>query len=120
MHRVAAVLAGGQRAGRAGENVLRESLSHLPPSMVVTDFRVNGRVVEFGLVLPDGRRLPIDSKWTSDRALQALGRTEDPDERERLVRAVEAEVVRRARGGASFLDPAGNPPLAVAPLPDAP
>ena len=61
LHRVASVLAGGQRTGRAGENVLRDALAHLPPSMVVTDFRVNGRVVEFGLVLPDGRRLPIDS-----------------------------------------------------------
>src|SRR6266516_2069296 len=70
LHRVAAVLAGGRRAGRAGENVLRESLAHLPPSMVETDFRVNGRVVEFGLVLRDGRRLPIDSKWPADQDLQ--------------------------------------------------
>src|SRR5438094_566225 len=97
LHRVAGVLAGGQRTGRAGENVLRDALAHLPPSMIVNDFRVNGRVVEFGLILPDGRRLPIDSKWTSDRELQVLGRTEDPEERERLVRTVEAEVVRRAR-----------------------
>src|SRR5688572_2879682 len=53
LHRVASVLAGSQRTGRAGENVLLDSLSHLPPSMLVRDFRVNGRVVEFGLVLPD-------------------------------------------------------------------
>ena len=59
LHRVAGVLAGGQRTGRAGENVLRDALAHLPPSMIVNDFRVNGRVVEFGLILPDGRRLPI-------------------------------------------------------------
>src|SRR6266540_7377167 len=70
LHRVAAVLSGGQRTGRAGENILRESLAHLPPSMVVTDFRVNGKVVEFGLVMPDGRRLPVDSKWPADRELQ--------------------------------------------------
>lgn len=31
LHRVSAVLAGGQRTGRAGENVLREALSTLPP-----------------------------------------------------------------------------------------
>src|SRR5205823_10994984 len=119
LQRVASVLTGSQRTGRTGENVLREALASLPPSMMVTDFRVNGRVVEFGLVLPDGRRLPIDSKWTSDRELQALGRTEDPDERERLVRAVEAEVVRRAREVASYLDPAVTAPLAVAAVPDA-
>jgi hypothetical protein len=119
LHRVASVLAGGQRTGRAGENVLRDALTHLPPSMVVTDFRVNGRVVEFGLVLPDGRRLPVDSKWTSDRELQLLARTEDPDERERLIRAVEAEVARRAREVAGYLDPAVTAPLAVAAVPDA-
>jgi hypothetical protein len=119
LHRVASVLAGGQRTGRAGENVLRDALRHLPPSMVVTDFRVNGRVVEFGLVLPDGRRLPIDSKWTSDRELQALGRAEDPDERDRLIRAVEHEVGRRAREVAGYLDPAMTAPLAVAAVPDA-
>ena len=119
LHRVASVLAGGQRTGRAGENVLREALAHLPPSMVVTDFRVNGRVVEFGLVLPDGRRLPVDSKWTSDRELQLLARVEEPEERERLVRAVEQEVARRAREVAGYLDPSITAPLAVAAVPDA-
>ncbi len=119
LQRVTSVLAGGQRSGRAGENVLREALSGLPPSMVVTDFRVNGRVVEFGLVLPDGRRLAVDSKWTADRELQALAVAADPAERERLVRAVESEVVRRAREVAAYLDPAVTAPMAVAAVPDA-
>ena len=119
MHRVAAVLAGGQRAGRAGENVLRESLSHLPPSMVVTDFRVNGRVVEFGLVLPDGRRLPIDSKWSAERELLALAQAPDQSERERLIKVVERTVAERAREVCGYLDPAVTAPVAVAAVPDA-
>lgn len=119
LHRVAAVLAGGQRVGRAGENVLRESLAHLPPSMVVTDFRVNGRVVEFGLVLPDGKRLPIDSKWSADRELQALAEVSDPAEEERLVRAVERAVVERAREVCAYRDPAVTAPVGVAAVPDA-
>jgi DNA recombination protein RmuC len=119
LHRVAAVLAGGQRAGRAGENVLRQSLAHLPPSMVVTDFRVNGRVVEFGLVLPDGKRLPIDSKWPADRELQALAETTDPTERERLVRAIERAVADRAREVRGYRDPAVTAPVGVAAVPDA-
>jgi hypothetical protein len=60
LNRVSSVLAGSQKTGRVGENVLQEALGGLPPSMLVRDFRVNGRVVEFGVVLPDGRRLP----WT--------------------------------------------------------
>jgi hypothetical protein len=119
LHRVAAVLAGGQRVGRAGENVLRESLTHLPPSMVVTDFRVNGRVVEFGLVLPDGKRLPIDSKWSADRELQALAEVTDPAEEERLVRAVERAVAERAREVCAYRDPAVTAPVGVAAVPDA-
>lgn len=119
LHRVAAVLAGGQRAGKAGENVLRESLSHLPPSMVVTDFRVNGRVVEFGLVLPDGKRLPIDSKWPADRELQALAEATDPAERERLIRVVERTVAERAREVCAYRDPAVTASIGVAAVPDA-
>jgi DNA recombination protein RmuC len=119
LHRVAAVLAGGQRAGKAGENVLRESLAHLPPSMVVTDLRVNGRVVEFGLVLPDGKRLPIDSKWSADRELQALAEATDPAEEERLVRAVERAVAERAREVSGYRDPALTAPVGVAAVPDA-
>src|SRR6266542_3015262 len=110
LHRVAAVLAGGQRAGKAGENVLRESLAHLPPSMIVTDFRVNGRVVEFGLVLPDGKRLPIDSKWSADRELQALAEGPEP---------VERAVAERAREVCGYRDPAVTAPVGVAAVPDA-
>jgi DNA recombination protein RmuC len=119
LHKVAAVLAGGQRAGRAGENVLRESLSHLPPSMVVSDFRVNGKVVEFGLVLPDGRRLPIDSKWPAERELQALAEEKDPAERERLVRVIERTVAERARELCSYRDPSVTASVGVAAIPDA-
>lgn len=119
LHRVAAVLTGGHRTGRAGENVLRESLAHLPPSMVVSNFRVNGKVVEFGLVLPDGRRLPIDSKWPAERELQSLAASRDPDDRERLVRVIERTVADRAREVGSYRDPAVTTAVGVAAVPDA-
>ncbi len=119
LHRVSSVLSGSHRTGRVGENVLRESLVHLPPSMLVRDFRVNGRVVEFGLVLPDGRRLPIDSKWPAERELAVLAEATDPQERERLVRTIERTVVERAREVAGYLDPAITAPIGVAAVPDA-
>jgi RmuC family len=118
LHRVSAVLAGSVQTGRAGENVLRDALAHLPPSMLVRDFRVNGRVVEFGLVLPDGRRLPVDSKWPADRELQLLADCRDESERERLVRLVERTVTERAREVAGYRDPALTSPVAVAAVPD--
>jgi hypothetical protein len=119
LHGLAAILAGDRRSGRAGENVLREALAHLPPSMVVSDFRVNGRLVEFGLVLPDGRTLPIDSKWPAERELRTLAGSTDPDERERLIRAIERTVAERAREVCGYRDPAMTAPIAVAAVPDA-
>jgi hypothetical protein len=119
VRRLATVLAGGASKGRAGEHVLREHLAELPPGMLVTDFRVNGKVVEFGLLLPDGRRLPIDSKWTALAELEALEAAEDPVRRDACARAVERAVVARAKEVAQYLDPAMTCPVAVAAVPDA-
>jgi hypothetical protein len=119
VRRLSTVLAGGASKGRAGENVLREQLAELPAGMLVTDFRVNGRVVEFGLLLPDGRRLPVDSKWAAVSELEALEAAEEPAEREALARDVEKQVALRAREVAQYLDPALTAPVAVAAVPDA-
>jgi hypothetical protein len=117
--RLSTVLAGGAAKGRAGENVLRDHLSELPPGMLVTDFRVGGKVVEFGLLLPDGRRLPIDSKWTALAELEALELAESPGDIEACTRAVEKAVTLRAREVAQYLDPAVTAPVAIAAVPDA-
>ncbi|HET7237072.1 MAG TPA: DNA recombination protein RmuC [Actinomycetota bacterium] len=119
VRRLSTVLAGGASKGRAGENVLREHLAELPPGMLVSDFRVNGRVVEFGLLLPDGRRLPVDSKWSALAELEALEAADDPVQREVLARDVERLVAQRAREVAQYLDPALTAPVAVAAVPDA-
>jgi DNA recombination protein RmuC len=119
VRRLSTVLAGGASKGRAGEHVLREHLAQLPAGMLVTDFRVGGKVVEFGLLLSDGRRLPIDSKWTALAELEALDAATDPAELEACVRAVEKVVVARAREVAQYLDPAVTAPVAVAAVPDA-
>jgi len=117
--RLSTVLAGSSTKGRAGENLLRDHLGQLPPGMLVTDLRVNGRVVEFALRLPDGRRLPVDSKWTAVAELEALESTEDPGERETWAGEVERQVALRAREVARYLDPALTAPVAVAAVPDA-
>jgi DNA anti-recombination protein RmuC len=119
VRRLSTVLAGGSSKGRAGENVLRQHLAELPPGMLVTDFRVNGKVVEFGLLLPDGRRLPVDSKWSALAELEALEAARDPVERDARARDVERVVVARAREVAQYLDPAMTAPVAVAAIPDA-
>jgi len=119
VRRLSTVLVGSASKGRAGENVLREHLAQLPPGMLVTDLRVNGRVVEFGLLLPDGRRLPVDSKWSAVAELEALEAADDPTQREALAREVERQVALRAREVAQYLDPSLTAPVAVAAVPDA-
>jgi DNA recombination protein RmuC len=117
--RLSTVLAGGASKGRAGENVLREHLAQLPPGMLVTDLRVGGKVVEFGLQLADGRRLPIDSKWTALAELEALEAADDPTMRDACARDVERAVAARAKEVAQYLDPAVTSQVAVAAVPDA-
>src|SRR3990170_5498848 len=119
VRRLSSVLAGGASKGRAGENVLREHLAELPPGMLVTDLRVNGKVVEFGLLLPDGRHLPVDSKWSALAELEAVEAAEDPAQRDVLAREVEKQVALRAREVAQYLDPSLTAPVAVAAIPDA-
>src|SRR5207302_4793252 len=86
---------------------------------LVEDFRVGGKVVEYGLLLPDGRRLPVDSKWSAMRELEALESAEEPAEREALSREIERIVAGRAREVAAYLDPSVTAPVAVAAIPDA-
>ncbi|MGH2767250.1 MAG: DNA recombination protein RmuC [Actinomycetota bacterium] len=119
VRRLEAVLAGGGARGRAGENLLEEALSHLPPGILVRDFSVRGRRVEFALALPDGRRLPVDSKWAAIRELEALEGEDDPEVRQALGRRIEDEVARRAREIEAYLEPSLTTPFAVACVPDA-
>lgn len=119
VRRMEATLLGGSSRGRAGENVLAEVLSALPAEMLIRDFAVNGKRVEFALVLPDGRRMPVDSKWAADREVAELDVQEDPEARRALSRRLEDEVARRAREVASYLEPSLTTPFAVACVPDA-
>jgi DNA recombination protein RmuC len=119
IRRLEAVLLGSGSRGRAGENLLHEALSSLPPGMVLRDFQVNGKRVEFALVVPDGRRLPVDSKWAALHEVEVLEGDGDRGAREAATRRIEEEVARRAREVASYLDASLTTPFAVACVPDA-
>src|SRR3989454_2651059 len=59
LQRMSSVLSGSQRVGRAGERVLDEGLGSLPPPVLESHFRVNGRGVGIALVPPPRQRLPV-------------------------------------------------------------
>jgi DNA recombination protein RmuC len=120
LRRLEAVIAGSPSRGVAGENILEESFRHLPPDMVRRNVWVTGKVVEFGLHLPDGKLLPIDSKWPSSGALEELARPDvQPARRAQLAATVEKEVERRIREVSQYIDPATTAPFALAAVPDA-
>jgi DNA recombination protein RmuC len=117
LRRLETAFLGAATRGRVGENVVWEALSVLPPDMVDAGFRVNGKMVEFALRLPDGRRLPVDCKWTGVAEMEALESADGP-ERRRLSQAVERLVSQRAREVSKYLDPSLTAPFAVAAVPD--
>lgn len=116
--RIEAVMAGRERRGEAGEQIVAAALRQLPASMVEQNFKVNGKVVEFALILPDGRRLAIDSKWTAGDLLQRLAEAPPGPEADVLADEIERCVGRRAREVAQYISPPATLPWAVAAVPD--
>ena len=120
LRRLEAVIAGSPSRGTAGENILEEAFRHLPPEMIQRNVWVKGKVVEFGLRLPGGKLLPIDSKWTSSAALEELAEPAlAPARRTQLVSAIEKEVERRVREVSQYIDPTTTAPFGLAAVPDA-
>lgn len=119
LRRLEAVFAGSATRGAAGESVLARALAQLPPDLLECDVAFGSRVVEYALRLPDGRLLPIDSKWTSADALAGLERAEDPTSFRALTERVVREVRQRLKELSRYADPDRTLPLAVLAVPDA-
>jgi DNA recombination protein RmuC len=119
LRRLEAIVAGSSSRGQGGESVLARALGQLPPDMLEVNVAFEGKVVEFALRLPDGRLLPIDSKWTSAASLERLADADEPAERRRLEEQVAREVRSRMRELAKYLDPERTLALAVLAVPDA-
>ena len=119
IHKIEAVFAGTQSRGAAGEGVLAEAFSQFPPEMGETNFKVNGKPVEFALVLPNRKRLPIDSKWPAVKELEQYANTDDEQERSALRVKIEKAVSKKVDEVTKYIDPASTVGSAVAAIPDA-
>jgi DNA recombination protein RmuC len=119
LRRLELVIAGSFHKGAAGENLLSEVLSILPPGMLERNLRVAGGVVEFAIRLPGGKFIPIDSKWPGAQLLERLAHESDTTRRAQLVRELESQVSAKAEEVGKYLDPERTLLLGVAALPDA-
>jgi hypothetical protein len=119
IRKIEAVLAGAQSRGAAGEVVLAEAFAQFPPEMADTQFKVNGKPVEFALVLPSRKRLPIDSKWLAVKELEQYAAATDPAQRQELLDRIERIVTKKVEEVTKYIDPATTTSMALAAIPDA-
>ncbi len=117
--RIEAVVAGYGRRGEAGEQIIAAALKEFPAGMVEHGFRVNGKEVEFALVLPNGRRLPVDSKWAAAELLRKLAEKAPGPDYEELADEIERNLERRVREVKQYVSPPETLPWAIAAVPDA-
>jgi DNA recombination protein RmuC len=116
--RIDEIIAGTSAKGISGEEILREIFKKLPPEMIETNFQVRGKVVEFALVLPNGKRLPIDSKWVAGRLVLDLEKEMDPKKKREIIEEIEKEVIRRIKEVKQYIDPDLTESQAIAAIPD--
>lgn len=112
------IIAGSYSKGLAGENILAQALKILPPDMVQENIKINGKVVEFGLILADKRILPIDSKWTATSALLEIENENDPEKQVGLARDIENMVKKKIDEVSQYISPDATTSWAVAAIPD--
>jgi DNA recombination protein RmuC len=119
LKRLETVLAGTKSRGMAGENILATILAQLPAELRETNLVINNKPVEFALRLPQGRVLPIDSKWPALSSLEQLQETEDPVQRKTLADQIQVEVKKKVREVTKYLDPERTIRLGILAVPDA-
>jgi len=104
--RIESALLGSKSKGEIGENIIYESLRQFPPEMIDINFKVNGKPVEYAIILSDGKRVPIDSKWVG------LEAEDSPDV------DIEKVISKKAKEVSQYIDPVSTIPMAIAAVPD--
>ena len=110
---------GSKSKGTAGENILREIFKLFPPELIVFDYRIEGKPVEFGLKLPDSRIVPMDSKVIAIEEMSKLETEQDEDVRARLIKKVELEVAKKIKEVSAYIHPPITWDRALMLIPDA-
>ena len=120
LRKLETIMTGSRSKGTAGENILAEALSVFPPGMVVHNFKLGSKSVEFALVFPHNHKvLPIDSKWPATEELLLLENEKDEINRQRIVDKIQVAVDKKVKEVAQYIDPNVTLPWAIAAVPDA-
>lgn len=115
---IESVMRGSKTKGMAGENIIREILKIFPPDAMAYNVKVGSKVVEFGLKLPDGRIVPIDSKILAVDELSGLESSDDEAAKLRIIQKIELLVLRQAREVGEYISPPATYEWAIMAVPD--
>ncbi|MEW6142358.1 MAG: DNA recombination protein RmuC [Chloroflexota bacterium] len=118
IQRLEVLMTGAPGKGAVGENMLEAALATLPAEWQVRDFKVGNKMVEFGLCLPNGLVLPIDSKWPATALLEELYSAGDAGKNAALRFAIEDAVVAKAKDVRKYLEPSRTTDFGLAVVPD--
>ncbi len=114
------VLVGSYTKGKAGEQALEAALELLSKmGRVKTKVPLGGGIVEYAVVLDDGKVLPIDSKVVANKEVERLHDNETkPDEKAELEKTIRKRVQGKMAEVQKYIDPEKTSPMAVLALPD--
>ena len=113
--RLDAILTGSASRGAAGEHILETFLEQLPAEFKAFDLPIRNRRVEFAFRLPNGKHVPVDSKWVGARQLAELDETASAEARRELEQLLD----QRVEEVRAYLDPDLTLGFAVIAVPDA-
>lgn len=116
--RVDEIIAGTSAKGISGEEILRETFKKLPQEMIENNFAVGGKIVEFALILPNNKRLPIDSKWPAGELLLKLEKETSLEKKKEIIKEIEKETIKRIKEVKQYIDPNLTWSQAIAAVPD--
>jgi DNA recombination protein RmuC len=119
LRRLELLMAGTATKGAAGESIVEALIRQLPAEWRAQDVRIEGKVVEFGLRLPNGLLVPIDSKWPATGLLEELAQAEDPEAAARVRQQLLARVREKMEEVRKYLHPELTAGFAIAAVPDA-
>jgi DNA recombination protein RmuC len=112
------IIAGTQAKGRTGEAIVFEQLNKFPSEMMETRFSPGAnKEVEYALILPDQKRLPIDSKFPAE-VLQRANELEGKNQADTARKEVEDTIKKKAKEVSDYINPQVTTDVAVCAIPD--
>lgn len=116
--RIEAVVVGSRARGTAGENMLAEAFKSFPPQIIEANFKIRGKQVEYAMILADGKRIPIDSKWTRPELVESLDVETDATKRKEIIKQIKETVLTKANEVTKYIDPSVTVLWGIAAVPD--